>query len=58
MEHMNEINRQIRRQANFSKALILLFILVSLAGAVASYYEIKSFDLQENPEVSNINKIN
>lgn len=48
---MNEINRQIRIQANFSKALILLFILVSLAGAVASYYEIKSFDLQENSEV-------
>lgn len=47
MKHLNEIDNQIRNQAKISKALLLLFILVSLAGSVASYFEMKSFDLQE-----------
>ena len=51
MEHLNEIERQLRLHSNFQKALVLAFVIVSLLGSVATYYEMKSFDRHQNIEI-------
>jgi len=50
MENLNEIERQLRLHANYQKALVLVFLIVSLLGSVATFYEMKSFDRQQNLE--------
>jgi len=50
MEQLNLINTRISRQKNVSRFYVMLFLAVSFAGAIGSYYEMKSFDRQQNLE--------